>query len=1040
MKKVFLFIFLLWNCYSSVWAMNIRSLEISYEHINDTKYKFEVVAYTFAASPVDSSLSISWGDLDTGTVELVYITYLGNDIKKCIYSGTHFYSGPYTYIVSVEYYSHSCNIQNIPESDEVSFYAETILKINEINNSPVFQNPPVENICKDHFYLYNPDAYDIDGDSLSYRLTECRGIGGETIQGYFYPDASNVFFMDSITGDLIWDSPLQPGIYGIAFIVEEWRDGVKIGSVTRDMELIVLSCTGTFPVIETISDTCVDAGSFFEFDINAFLPGADSLTLYGYGEPLNLVLSPAQFIQPLTGTDSVNSQFTWQILCSHIRKEPYRIYFKAADFSPCTGGQQEMLTDFNSSILEDGWVSENIPFFNDPCTISSDDSPYLWMGNNSAAPRVLESPFFDLTNSVNNNICFDMMYAEHHGFPGTTCEGPDLPGEGVHFQYSTDESSNIWIEAEYWDPAIPEPGGHNPGLIEWRTYCFSLEDNVVSDNIKFRWMQVLCDGNDFDHWGLDNIRLYNIPENHVDYKAVDIKVVCPAPENLNAVAFGDHISLTWNECICDNAAGYKIYRKGSFYGFEPANCETGVPEYTGYMEIADIPYINTTTFTDNNNGQGLCQGIEYCYMVIAYFSNGSESYASNEACAELPQTAPVITNVSIEETGINNGSVYIAWTKPLILDTVIYPGPYKYIIYRSEDFFGNNFVNVDTLYGLDDTVYTDISVNTRDQPISYKTELYNNMLLIDNLIGSSEVASSVYLTVTPSDNRADLFWEEHVPWTNNYYTVLRQNQITLQFDTLAVTNEHFYSDTELVNEETYCYKIESNGSYSGEYFTDELINLSQEKCETVQDLTIPCCPEILSLSTDCDLFENYLVWNDPNNFCADDVIQYNIYYSNTSVNNMEIIASTFSHQDTSYIHIPTETIAGYYIVTAIDSFLNESIDCDIVSIDIDSCMSYVLPNVFTPGNDGFNDLFVPGPYNFVERVEMTIFNRWGNIVFITEDPDIRWDGRNIYNNELCTTGVYFYICDVYEKHLTGVEKRTLTGFIHLFRSSDQKQY
>jgi len=46
-----------------------------------------------------------------------------------------------------------------------------------------------------------------------------------------------------ITGDFFWDSPPQQGEYNIAILVEEWRNGVKIGSVLRDMQIIITPAT-----------------------------------------------------------------------------------------------------------------------------------------------------------------------------------------------------------------------------------------------------------------------------------------------------------------------------------------------------------------------------------------------------------------------------------------------------------------------------------------------------------------------------------------------------------------------------------------------------------------------------------------------------------------------------------------------------------------------------------------------------------------------------------------------------------------------------
>ena len=93
-----------------------------------------------------------------------------------------------------------------------------------------------------------------------------------------------------------------------------------------------------------------------------------------------------------------------------------------------------------------------------------------------------------------------------------------------------------------------------------------------------------------------------------------------------------------------------------------------------------------------------------------------------------------------------------------------------------------------------------------------------------------------------------------------------------------------------------------------------------------------------------------------------------------------------------------------------------------------------MPNVFTPNFDGYIDTFYPFPYTSVEKVEMTIFNRWGNIVYETQDPDINWDGRDYKNNSECPEGTYFYVCLVYEITLQGIRQRELRGSITLLRN------
>ena len=62
-------------------------------------------------------------------------------------------------------------------------------------------------------------------------------------------------------------------------------------------------------------------------------------------------------------------------------------------------------------------------------------------------------------------------------------------------------------------------------------------------------------------------------------------------------------------------------------------------------------------FIDNNQGERLAPGSKYCYRILAEFPipEGGTSYVSDEVCLIIEADAPVITNVSVEETDKNNG-------------------------------------------------------------------------------------------------------------------------------------------------------------------------------------------------------------------------------------------------------------------------------------------------------------------------------------------------------------------------------------------------
>ncbi|MEA3494975.1 MAG: gliding motility-associated C-terminal domain-containing protein, partial [Bacteroidota bacterium] len=81
---------------------------------------------------------------------------------------------------------------------------------------------------------------------------------------------------------------------------------------------------------------------------------------------------------------------------------------------------------------------------------------------------------------------------------------------------------------------------------------------------------------------------------------------------------------------------------------------------------------------------------------------------------------------------------------------------------------------------------------------------------------------------------------------------------------------------------------------------------------------------------------------------------------------------------------------------------------------------------FTPNEDMVNDQFKV-LYLGIKQFSLKIFNRWGQIVFSTSNPEIGWDGK--YNGKDCPVGNYFYIIQAVSNN----EKFHYNGSINLIR-------
>lgn len=93
-----------------------------------------------------------------------------------------------------------------------------------------------------------------------------------------------------------------------------------------------------------------------------------------------------------------------------------------------------------------------------------------------------------------------------------------------------------------------------------------------------------------------------------------------------------------------------------------------------------------------------------------------------------------------------------------------------------------------------------------------------------------------------------------------------------------------------------------------------------------------------------------------------------------------------------------------YVVSGTDE--NGCTGTDSVFVDIDYRNNIFIPTAFTPNGDGRNDLFHIAHLRFEQLTEFRIFNRWGEEVFSTTDGAKGWDGT--YKGEPQNTGVYYY--------------------------------
>ena len=318
-------------------ATHNRAGEITYKQISDLTFEVTVTTFTYTLSKADRpNLDIEWGDNSITNVARVSETFLPNDYKKNVYVSQHTYPGPGVYKIVVQDPNRNYGVENIPNSVNVVFSIYTILIVNNSigrNSTPELLNPPYDKAALGNIFIHNPAAFDPDGDSLSYKLTVCTREDGKPILNYVNPPHSNVFYVDSISGDLVWDAPTALGIYNVAMEIQEWRGGVKIGVVVRDMQIEVYDTDNNPPETSPLPDLCVEVGETVSLEITASDIDGDSLALLATSGIFTSSACPASFSTISSVPGLTRARLEWVPCHSSVRHQPYDIIVKAEDYN-----------------------------------------------------------------------------------------------------------------------------------------------------------------------------------------------------------------------------------------------------------------------------------------------------------------------------------------------------------------------------------------------------------------------------------------------------------------------------------------------------------------------------------------------------------------------------------------------------------------------------------------------------------------------------------------------------------------------------------
>jgi hypothetical protein len=363
MKKIILFLALI-SFSISGFSTHLMGGEIVV--LNDSQNNYYVLLTLYRDTlgiPISNTQDFTITDAQGNTVSTITSTLDSSANHPVFGTPQGALMGMFPYGVEMYFYSASLNL---PNSGEYTISWEQCCRNGAIGNIPnpsselmnlhtTFKNDPIDNDSSPYFlvkpvvYLpvntpwqYNPLPIDPDGDSLNWYIGTPNNALGSPIAGYTNPpsDPLNPFSIDPITGTISWTAAAI-GNWVYTVVCEEYRNGLKIGEMRRDMQLIVVPAgelpnfmnIGTvIPNVNGYPRWSIPAGQNSEVRFLASNPGTTSnLTFEAYGEVF-LSSTPAVYSQLATGLgNEIEAIINWTPSLNDVRDAPYLTVLRLMD-------------------------------------------------------------------------------------------------------------------------------------------------------------------------------------------------------------------------------------------------------------------------------------------------------------------------------------------------------------------------------------------------------------------------------------------------------------------------------------------------------------------------------------------------------------------------------------------------------------------------------------------------------------------------------------------------------------------------------------
>jgi gliding motility-associated-like protein len=376
-----------------------------------------------------------------------------------------------------------------------------------------------------------------------------------------------------------------------------------------------------------------------------------------------------------------------------------------------------------------------------------------------------------------------------------------------------------------------------------------------------------------------------------------------------------------------------------------------------FLNLQNVYETSTTTVNNLQTGNNF-----YCFRLGAFDPCNNTTVYSNTICSS-----------NFDVTVLNNNN-RLSWATSSA-------GVSSYTIEKN----GNPSFNPPaTATSLDDTNVT-CGVNyCYQQTTNYANGSRSVALPVCGTAQSSNIPSVVenISSIVGPDNSVQLQWTQDPAFLASTYSVAKS--VNGNFAATYSSTTPGLTDDEYIHEVTSCYRVS---------YTDACNNTSPQSVETCPIKLIPTVEADNTVTVSWTAYEGWQNGVD--------------YYIVEKFNAMGQLLQTVNVPGTTVYADNTQDLQNQIILYRITAIANEAGVVPSVSntFTITKGPNLFHPTAFTPNNDGLNDNF--NLYGqFISTFEMRIFNRWGEMIFVTEDVDEGWDGH--YKGTLMPEGTYVF--------------------------------